>query len=96
MIRKTRRTSNLRRRRASKKASRITSTGLRVRPVTKLRTVDEPAELLGVSKRTVQRLIDSGALRAHYVGRAVRISDADRRGISRRELQRLRSIAAVT
>jgi excisionase family DNA binding protein len=71
----TRRTSKLRRRRASKKASRITSTGLRV--LTKLHTMDETAELLCVSKRTVQRLIDSGALQAHYLGRAVRISDAD-------------------
>jgi excisionase family DNA binding protein len=46
-------------------------------PLTRLRTIDETAALLAVSKRTVQRLIESGALRAHRLGRAVRISDAD-------------------
>jgi excisionase family DNA binding protein len=46
-------------------------------PLTRLRTIDETAALLAVSKRTVQRLIGSGALRAHRLGRAVRISDAD-------------------
>ena len=45
--------------------------------LTKLRTIDETAELLSVSKRTVQRLIELGALRAHRLGRSVRISDAD-------------------
>lgn len=49
----------------------------RVRPVRKFRTIYETAELLGVSSRTVTRLIQSGDLRAHRVGRAVRISDAD-------------------
>ena len=44
---------------------------------TKLRTVDETADLFSVSKRTVQRLIKSGALPVHRLGRAVRISDAD-------------------
>jgi excisionase family DNA binding protein len=43
----------------------------------KLRTVDEYADLWGVSPRTVQRQIKSGALRAHRIGRLVRISDAD-------------------
>jgi excisionase family DNA binding protein len=38
-------------------------------PVTRLRTIDETAALLAVSKRTVQRLIESGALRAHRLGR---------------------------
>jgi excisionase family DNA binding protein len=46
-------------------------------PLTRLRTIDETAALLAVSKRTVQRLIESGALPAHRLGRAVRISDAD-------------------
>lgn len=44
---------------------------------TKLRTIDETAVLFSVSKRTVQRLISSGALPVHRLGRAVRISDAD-------------------
>ncbi len=44
---------------------------------TKLRTLDETADLFSVSKRTVQRLIKSGALPVHHVRGAVRISDAD-------------------
>jgi excisionase family DNA binding protein len=44
---------------------------------TKLHTVDEFADLLGVSPRTVQRLIKSRALPAYRIGRLVRISDAD-------------------
>jgi excisionase family DNA binding protein len=47
------------------------------RPVGNLRTIDELAELWRVSPRTVQRAIRSGALRAHRIGRLVRISDAD-------------------
>ena len=43
--------------------------------LTKLRTIDETANLLSVSPRTVRRLIGSGALRAHHIGRLVRISD---------------------
>jgi excisionase family DNA binding protein len=43
--------------------------------LTKLRTIDETADRLSVSPRTVRRLIDSGALRAHHIGRLVRISD---------------------
>jgi excisionase family DNA binding protein len=50
---------------------------MRVRPVGKLRTIEETAELLSVSVRTVRRLIESGALPVHRIGRAVRISDAD-------------------
>jgi len=50
---------------------------MRARPVGKLRTIDETAELLSVSVRTVRRLIESGALPVHRIGRAVRISDAD-------------------
>jgi excisionase family DNA binding protein len=45
--------------------------------VGKLRTIDEFADLWGVSPRTIQRLIRSHALRAHRIGRLVRISDAD-------------------
>jgi excisionase family DNA binding protein len=48
------------------------------RPVTKLRTIDEAAEVFNVSPRTVRRLIESGALPVHRLpGRLVRISDAD-------------------
>jgi excisionase family DNA binding protein len=51
--------------------------GLRGRPLSKLRTIDETAELLNVSPRTVRRIIDSGALGVHRFGRLVRIADAD-------------------
>jgi excisionase family DNA binding protein len=47
------------------------------RPVTKLRTIDETAELLNTSTRTVRRSIESGALRVHRLGRLVRISEDD-------------------
>ena len=42
-----------------------------------LRTVAETAERLKTSEKTVRRLIGSGALVAHYVGRSVRIADGD-------------------
>jgi excisionase family DNA binding protein len=71
------RTSNPPRSPTSKAASRTTGTGVRGRPVTRLRTIDEAAELLNVSPRTVRRLIEAGALRAHRIGRLVRISDED-------------------
>jgi excisionase family DNA binding protein len=71
------RTSNPPRSPTSKAASRTTGTGVRGRPVTRLRTIDETAELLNVSPRTVRRLIEAGALRAHWIGRLVRISDED-------------------
>jgi len=62
---------------ASKAASGITGSGGRGRPVTKLRTIDETAELFGTLSRTVRRLIESRALSVHRIGRLVRISDAD-------------------
>ncbi len=40
-----------------KSASQITAIGTRGRPLSKLRTIDETAELLNVSPRTVRRLI---------------------------------------
>jgi excisionase family DNA binding protein len=46
-------------------------------PLGKLRTIDETAEILSVSSRTVRRLIDSDALPVHRFGRLVRVSDAD-------------------
>ena len=49
----------------------------RNRPAGDLHSVDELAERWGVSRRTVERQIKSGALRAHRIGRLVRISDTD-------------------
>jgi excisionase family DNA binding protein len=49
----------------------------RGRPLTKLRTIEDTAELLSVSPRTVQRLIKSGVLQVHRFGRLVRIADGD-------------------
>jgi excisionase family DNA binding protein len=49
----------------------------RNRPSSNLQSIDELAERWGVSPRTVQRQIKSGALRAHRIGRLVRISEAD-------------------
>lgn len=57
--------------------SRIVDTGARRPPLTKLRTVDEAADLINASPRTVRRLIGSGALPVHRFGRLVRISDSD-------------------
>jgi excisionase family DNA binding protein len=54
-----------------------TGTIVHGRPVTRLRTIDEAADLLNVSPRTVRRLIESGALRVHRFGRLVRIADGD-------------------
>jgi excisionase family DNA binding protein len=56
---------------------RLSGVSTRGRPLTKLRTINETAELLNVSPRTVQRLIKSGALLAHRFGPLVRISDGD-------------------
>jgi excisionase family DNA binding protein len=73
----TRRSSNPPQRTTSRSASRTTCTGTRGRPVAQLLTVDETAALFNTSTRTVRRLIDSGALPVHRLGRSVRISDAD-------------------
>ena len=62
---------------ASTAASPTNGSGAQRRPLTKLRTIDETADLLNVSPRTVRRLIDSGALQAHRFGRLVRIADGD-------------------
>jgi excisionase family DNA binding protein len=64
------RTSDLPRGPASRGPSRISG-------LTRLRTIDETAELFNTSTRTVRRLIRSGALPVHRLGRSVRISDAD-------------------
>jgi excisionase family DNA binding protein len=49
----------------------------RKRPIGKLRTITELADIWQVSSRTIQRLIESGALRSRRIGRLVRIADAD-------------------
>jgi excisionase family DNA binding protein len=49
----------------------------RNQPAGNLHSIDELAERWGVSTRTMRRQIKSGALRAHRIGRLVRISDAD-------------------
>jgi excisionase family DNA binding protein len=49
----------------------------RKRPIGKLRTITELADLWRVSPRTIQRIIESGALRCRRIGRLVRIADAD-------------------
>jgi hypothetical protein len=63
------RTSSIPRRPASKVASQITGRG-RVRAVSKLRTIDGTPQLLSVSKRTVRRPIESGAVPVRKVARA--------------------------
>jgi excisionase family DNA binding protein len=73
----TSRTSGPPRNPTSKAASHTTGTGVRGRLLTRLRTIDEAAELLNVSPRTVRRLIESGALPVHRLGRLVRIADGD-------------------
>jgi excisionase family DNA binding protein len=70
------RTFNRTQRPGSKGAAHITGTKW-TRPVTKLRTIDEVAELWSQSPRTVRRHIASGALPVYRLGRSVRISDAD-------------------
>ncbi len=49
----------------------------RNQPTGNLHSIDEVAERWGVSTRTVRRQIKLRALRAHRIGRLVRISDAD-------------------
>lgn len=49
----------------------------RNQPAGNLLSIGKLAERWGVSTRTVQRQIKSGALRAHRIGRLVRISEAD-------------------
>jgi excisionase family DNA binding protein len=62
----------------STRPPRNADAGMLGRPVSKLRTIDDTAEILNTSSRTVRRLIASGALPVHRLGgRLVRISDAD-------------------
>jgi excisionase family DNA binding protein len=47
------------------------------RPGAKFYTIEDVAESLGVSTRTVRRWINSGALVAHRFGHLTRVSEAD-------------------
>jgi len=40
-------------------------------------TCDEIADAVGVTPKTVRRWISSGALRAHRIGRLLRVSESD-------------------
>jgi excisionase family DNA binding protein len=51
--------------------------GVPARRLSRLLTISHTAEYLGVSTRTVRRLLESGALAAHRIGRSVRISETD-------------------
>ena len=42
--------------------------------------IEDVADLLDVSTRTVRRWIDAGPLKVHRFGRSVRIAEADLRG----------------
>ena len=58
------------------KAPTLLDSGPDGRSVKRLKTIGEAAQILNVSTRTVRRLIDSGALRAHRVReRLPRITD---------------------
>jgi excisionase family DNA binding protein len=46
-------------------------------PLGSMCTIDQTAEMINVSSRTVRRLIDSGKLPVHRFGRSVRVSDLD-------------------
>ena len=72
-----RRSSNPPQRPTFEAPARATDPGQRGQPVTRLRTIDETAELLNTSSRTVRRLIAAGELPAHRFRRLVRISDRD-------------------
>jgi excisionase family DNA binding protein len=45
--------------------------------IPRLLAVIDIADLLGVSIKTVRRWIDRGDLRAHHLGRRVRVSEED-------------------
>src|SRR5438105_3335547 len=61
---------------APRPRSHAIGTAVHRRPVTKLLTIEETAEVLNASPRTVRRAIDAGALPVHRIGRLVRISEA--------------------
>ncbi len=64
-------------RRRSKPASTTGGANPPGRPLSKMRTIGETAEILNTSSRTVRRLIGARSLTVHRFGRLVRIADAD-------------------
>jgi len=50
---------------------------VKTEPLRKFYTVDQLADALGVSVRTVRRWIRRGELVAHHFGAAVRIAESD-------------------
>ncbi|MBR0673836.1 helix-turn-helix domain-containing protein [Neoroseomonas soli] len=63
---------------ATEPLARSLGLGRRTLPAAgRLRSLGEVADYLGVSIRTVRRLIVRGELRAHRVGRSLRIQDAE-------------------
>jgi excisionase family DNA binding protein len=73
----TKRASRRPQRRRSKPASSTSGAGTPGRPLSRMRTIGETADILNASSRTVRRHLDSGALPVHRIGRLVRIADAD-------------------
>ena len=58
---------------------RSVTSDLSVKPMTGFYTVEQIADLLAVSTRSVRRWIAAGELLAHKFGRQVRISEVDLR-----------------
>jgi excisionase family DNA binding protein len=55
------------------------------KPRLRLLSVDDIADDLGVSTKTIRRLIDDGELRAYRIGRALRVSEDEvRKYLNRR------------
>ena len=74
---------------APKASPRTTGTGTRGRPVTKLFTIEEVAETLNVSSRTVRRLIEFGCSTSTPAWAPCSHRRWRSRDVSRREPQRL-------
>ncbi len=63
--------------RVAKPCPRTIGTTMAHRAASRLYTIDDVADRLRLSARTVRRLVASGSLSAHRFGRLVRISDTD-------------------
>jgi excisionase family DNA binding protein len=61
---------------------------VKTEPLTKFYTVDQVADALGVSVRTVRRWITRGELIAHHFGNAVRIAERDLKAFIARKRDR--------